>query len=59
MTANTSEVHRNCGVALQTELVEGLPLIEGDRIQVQQVVLNLIVNAIDAMKGVDEEHGSW
>jgi signal transduction histidine kinase len=31
-----------------------LPLIEGDRIQLQQVILNLILNAIEAMNGVDE-----
>jgi PAS domain S-box-containing protein len=37
------------GVSLQTELAEGLPLIRGDRIQLQQIVLNLIMNAIEAM----------
>jgi signal transduction histidine kinase len=30
-------------------LGEGLPLIQGDRVQLQQVILNLIVNAIEAM----------
>jgi PAS domain S-box-containing protein len=43
------------GVSLQTKLATGLPLIEGDRIQLQQVVLNLILNAIDAMSGIDNE----
>jgi signal transduction histidine kinase len=38
------------GVFLQTQLSEGLPLIQGDRVQLQQVVLNLIINAIDAIK---------
>lgn len=38
------------GVLLQTQLSEGLPRIQGDRVQLQQVVLNLIVNAIDAIK---------
>jgi C4-dicarboxylate-specific signal transduction histidine kinase len=42
-----SEVQRN-GVSLQTRLADGLPLVQGDRIQLQQVILNLIVNAIEA-----------
>jgi PAS domain S-box-containing protein len=42
------------GVSVQTDLVQGLPLIEGDRVQFQQVILNLIMNAIEAMSGVDE-----
>ena len=40
------------GICVQTELADGLPLIQGDRVQLQQVLLNLIVNAIDAMSGV-------
>jgi signal transduction histidine kinase len=36
---------------VETQLAEGLPLIVADRIQLQQVVLNLIVNAIQAMSG--------
>jgi C4-dicarboxylate-specific signal transduction histidine kinase len=43
------------GVAVQTQLAEGLPRIQGDRVQLQQVILNLILNAIEAMRGVDEE----
>jgi PAS domain S-box-containing protein len=43
-----SELRRN-GTSLQTQLADGLPLIRGDRIQVQQVMLNLILNAIEAM----------
>jgi C4-dicarboxylate-specific signal transduction histidine kinase len=43
-----SELLRN-GVSLRTELAKGLPLIRGDRIQLQQVVLNLIMNAVEAM----------
>ena len=39
------------GVLVQTELAEHLPLIEGDRIQLQQVMLNLIVNAIESTSG--------
>jgi signal transduction histidine kinase len=46
-----SEVHRH-GVALETHLAAEVPLILGDRIQLQQVLLNLIMNAIEAMSGV-------
>jgi PAS domain S-box-containing protein len=45
------EVVKN-GVSVQTQLAEGLPLIQGDRVQLQQVILNLIVNAVEAMSGV-------
>jgi C4-dicarboxylate-specific signal transduction histidine kinase len=41
-------------VSVQTELAEGLPLIQGDRVELQQVMLNLIVNAIEAMSEVSE-----
>jgi PAS domain S-box-containing protein len=44
------------GVSVQTELVDGLPLIQGDRVQLQQVMLNLMINAVEAMGGVN--HGS-
>jgi C4-dicarboxylate-specific signal transduction histidine kinase len=42
------------GVSVQTQLAEGLPLIQGDRVQLQQVIINLIINAIEAMSGVSE-----
>jgi PAS domain S-box-containing protein len=42
------------GVALNTELAEGLPPIAADRVQLQQVILNLIVNAIEAMGAMSE-----
>jgi len=48
-----SELRRN-GTSLQTQLADGLPLVPGDRIQLQQVMLNLILNAVDAMSGSDE-----
>jgi C4-dicarboxylate-specific signal transduction histidine kinase len=47
------EVLKN-GVSVQTQLAEGLPLIQGDRIQLQQVILNLIINAIEAMSGISD-----
>jgi PAS domain S-box-containing protein len=42
------------GTSVQTALGEALPRIEGDRVQLQQVVLNLIVNAVQAMATVAE-----
>jgi signal transduction histidine kinase len=41
-------------VALRVELADGLPLVVGDRVQLQQVVLNLLLNAAEAMREVDE-----
>ena len=38
------------GVKLRTELDESVPALEGDRVQLQQVVLNLVMNAIEAMQ---------
>src|SRR5258705_573724 len=40
------------GVSLQTALAKGLPLIPGDRVELQQVILNLIINAVEAMSDV-------
>jgi signal transduction histidine kinase len=47
-----AEAQRN-RVSLQVELSNGLPLVLGDRIQLQQVVLNLITNALQAMSGTE------
>jgi signal transduction histidine kinase len=41
-------------VSAQTQLRKGLPLIQGDRVQLQQVILNLILNAVQAMSDVTE-----
>lgn len=38
------------GVTVETELCPGLPLINGDHIQLQQVLLNLVMNGCDAMQ---------
>jgi C4-dicarboxylate-specific signal transduction histidine kinase len=48
-----SEVQNN-GVSLRTQLGEDMPLILGDRIQLQQVILNLMINAIEAMNEVSD-----
>ncbi len=48
------EVMKN-GVSVQTQLAEGLPLVQGDRVQLQQVIVNLIINAVEAMSGVAKD----
>ncbi len=40
-------------ISLRAELAEDLPSVTGDRVQLQQVMMNLMVNGIDAMKAVD------
>jgi PAS domain S-box-containing protein len=44
------EAEKN-GISVQTQLAESLPAIHGDRVQLQQVVLNLLINAIEALSG--------
>jgi PAS domain S-box-containing protein len=41
-------------VSVRTQLAEGLPRVQGDRVQLQQVLLNLIINAIEAMHDAGE-----
>src|SRR5437667_10518809 len=48
-----NEMQRN-GVALETQLSDDVPLVFADRIQLQQVILNLMMNAIEAMSGAAE-----
>jgi CheY-like chemotaxis protein len=42
------------GVSVQAQLAEGLPRIQADRVQIQQVILNLIMNAVEGMSGARE-----
>jgi signal transduction histidine kinase len=44
----------NNSVSVRTQFAEGLPRVQGDQVQLQQVMLNLIVNAIQAMSGIGE-----
>ena len=41
-------------IAVQTGFAKGLPPVQGDRVQLQQVALNLILNAVEAMRSVDD-----
>ena len=51
LTHGEAAKHR---VLVRTQLAEGLPPVEGDRVQLQQVILNLVVNAFEAMSGQRE-----
>ena len=44
----------NNSVSVRTQFAEGLPRVQGDRVQLQQVILNLIVNAIQSMRDVED-----
>jgi len=56
VVASVVDVARNDiisrGVSLTKELGEGLPLVAGDAVRLQQVLLNLIINACDAMESM-------
>jgi len=53
LALSLSELQRN-RVIVQQELVDDLPLVAGDRVQLQQVILNLLRNASDAMSAIDD-----
>ena len=48
-----SEATKN-GVLMRTELADGLPLVRGDRVELLQVILNLVLNAVEAMSALTE-----
>jgi C4-dicarboxylate-specific signal transduction histidine kinase len=54
VTALTRSEAIKTGVTMGTQLADDLPCIHGDRVQLQQVMLNLIVNAIQSMNSVDD-----
>lgn len=51
LTLTRSELQRH-GVLLRTELLAGLPLVLGDRVQLQQMILNLTLNGMEAMTSI-------
>src|ERR1700689_859755 len=53
LALSLSELQRNRVIVLQ-ELANGLPLVAGDRVQLQQVISNLLRNASDAMSTIDD-----
>ncbi|HXU38041.1 MAG TPA: PAS domain-containing protein [Blastocatellia bacterium] len=53
ITLALSELQRN-RVIVKPELADELPIVAGDRVQLQQVILNLLRNASDAMSSVDD-----
>jgi len=53
-----NEVQRH-RVSLHTQFAAGLPMIFGDRVQLQQLILNLLMNAIEAMSAVEGPREAW
>ena len=53
LALSLSELKRN-GATLRSELADDLPRVVGDRVQLQQVIMNLIRNGSDAMRSIDD-----
>ena len=53
LAVTQNELQRN-RVSLRTQFAKDLPMVTGDKIQLQQVILNLVINAIEAMHEVSE-----
>jgi signal transduction histidine kinase len=45
---------RDQGITLQRDLCTALPVVRGDRVEIQQVIINLVMNGIEAMATVDQ-----
>ncbi len=54
---SVSDLQRN-RVAVRSELAEELPYVVGDRVQLQQVILNLLRNASEAMSGIENRRAT-
>ncbi|WP_158628724.1 PAS domain S-box protein [Dyella choica] len=48
-----SEIRSN-RIAMRLEADDDIPIVTGDRVQLQQVILNLLINAVEAMRGVED-----
>lgn len=53
LALSTSELQQD-HVILRTDFAVGLPIVTGDRVQLQQVILNLILNAADSMREIED-----
>ena len=45
---------RDRGIAVEVDVAPGLPAVTGDKVQLVQVILNLVINAVEAMSGLPE-----
>src|ERR1700739_4355485 len=51
-----NEANRH-SVAMRTDLAEGLPKVKADRVRLQQVLMNLMLNGIEAMRDISGQLG--